>query len=147
VHVQNEREGALRDFRQGRINVLVATDVASRGLDVSGIAHVINLDLPRSFEDYVHRIGRTGRAGTTGRATSFYTDRDSFLVAQIKHALQELEKGNELAFATGKAARKKEREAAAVRGATVPTREVHHRIQLVKHDGPTYNIIFFIWWS
>jgi len=110
---QNEREGALRDFRQGRINVLVATDVASRGLDVSGIAHVINLDLPRSFEDYVHRIGRTGRAGTTGRATSFYTDRDSFLVAQIKHALQELEKGNELAFATGKAARKKEREAAA----------------------------------
>lgn len=61
----------------------------------------------------MHRIGRTGRAGATGRATSFYTDRDSFLVAQIKHALAELEKGNDLAFATGKAARKKEREAAA----------------------------------
>jgi ATP-dependent RNA helicase DDX5/DBP2 len=58
-------------------------DVASRGLDVTGIAHVINLDLPRQFEDYVHRIGRTGRAGSTGRATSFYTDRDSFLVAQV----------------------------------------------------------------
>eukprot|EP00241_Pyramimonas_parkeae_P015264 CAMPEP_0114316298 /NCGR_PEP_ID=MMETSP0059-20121206/23111_1 /TAXON_ID=36894 /ORGANISM="Pyramimonas parkeae, Strain CCMP726" /LENGTH=561 /DNA_ID=CAMNT_0001442185 /DNA_START=97 /DNA_END=1782 /DNA_ORIENTATION=- len=110
---QHEREAALREFRQGKITVLVATDVASRGLDVTGIAHVINLDLPRSFEDYVHRIGRTGRAGATGRATSFYTDRDSFLVAQIKHALAELEKGNDLAFATGKAARKKEREAAA----------------------------------
>lgn len=109
---QSEREAALRDFRQGKIIVLVATDVASRGLDVQGIGHVINLDLPRSFEDYVHRIGRTGRAGTTGRATSFFTDRDSFLVTQIKHALQELEKGNTLAFATGKAARKKEREAA-----------------------------------
>lgn len=89
-------------------------DVASRGLDVTGIAHVINLDLPRQFEDYVHRIGRTGRAGTTGRATSFYTDRDSFLVAQIKHALAELEKGNDLAFATGKAARRKEREEVSV---------------------------------
>mmetsp|Transcript_13117 Transcript_13117/g.15863 ORF Transcript_13117/g.15863 Transcript_13117/m.15863 type:complete len:600 (-) Transcript_13117:184-1983(-) len=109
---QGEREAALSDFRQGKTSVLVATDVASRGLDVTGIAHVINLDLPRSFEDYVHRIGRTGRAGTTGRATSLFTDRDSFLVAQIKHALAELEKGNTLAFATGKAARKKEREAA-----------------------------------
>ena len=92
----------------------VLQDVASRGLDVTGIAHVINLDLPRQFEDYVHRIGRTGRAGTTGRATSFYTDRDSFLVAQIKHALAELEKGNDLAFATGKAARRKEREEVSV---------------------------------
>jgi len=109
---QGEREAALSDFRKAITTVLVATDVASRGLDVTGIAHVINLDLPRSFEDYVHRIGRTGRAGTTGRATSFFTDRDSFLVAQIKQALQELEKGNSLAFATGKAARKKEREAA-----------------------------------
>ncbi|MFS7987163.1 putative RNA helicase [Helianthus anomalus] len=78
---QNEREGALRDFRHGPTNILVATDVASRGLDVTGVAHVVNLDLPKTMEDYVHRIGRTGRAGSTGRATSFYTDRDmvSFL--------------------------------------------------------------------
>jgi len=110
---QHEREEALRNFRAGDVSVLVATDVASRGLDVSGIAHVINLDLPRSFEDYVHRIGRTGRAGSTGRATSFFTDRDSFLVSQIKFALAEMEKGNDLAFATGKAARKIEKEAAA----------------------------------
>lgn len=61
----------------------MATDVASRGLDVKGIALVVNMDLPRSFEDYVHRIGRTGRAGVQGRSTSFYTDRDSFIVAQV----------------------------------------------------------------
>ena len=109
---QGEREAALADYKTGRCSVLVATDVAARGLDVKGIAHVVNLDLPRLFEDYVHRVGRTGRAGMTGRATSFYTDRDSFLVAQIKRALQELENGNAFAFATGKEARAKEREAA-----------------------------------
>lgn len=110
---QWEREGALRDFTKGDVRILVATDVASRGLDVKGIAHVINLDLPRQFEDYVHRIGRTGRAGSTGRATSFWTDRDSFVVTQIKKALSELESGNTFAFATGKAARQKEKELAA----------------------------------
>jgi superfamily II DNA/RNA helicase len=88
---QGEREAALEDYKTGRCSVLVATDVAARGLDVKGIAHVVNLDLPRAFEDYVHRVGRTGRAGMTGRSTSFYTDRDSFIVAQIKRALQELE--------------------------------------------------------
>jgi ATP-dependent RNA helicase DDX5/DBP2 len=109
---QGEREAALEDYKTGRCSVLVATDVAARGLDVKGIAHVVNLDLPRAFEDYVHRVGRTGRAGMTGRSTSFYTDRDSFIVAQIKRALQELEAGNAFAFATGKEARAKEREAA-----------------------------------
>jgi ATP-dependent RNA helicase DDX5/DBP2 len=69
---------------------LVATDVASRGLDVKGISLVVNMDLPRSFEDYVHRIGRTGRAGVQGRSTSFYTDRDSFIVAQVCHSAQSL---------------------------------------------------------
>ncbi|KAJ7547940.1 hypothetical protein O6H91_08G110700 [Diphasiastrum complanatum] len=110
---QSEREAALRSFRTGEINTLVATDVASRGLDVTGVAHVINLDLPKMMEDYVHRIGRTGRAGATGRATSFYTDRDAFLVAQIRKAITDAESGNTMAFATGKAARKKEREQAA----------------------------------
>jgi|TARA_B110000305_G_scaffold239288_1_gene306679 ATP-dependent RNA helicase DDX5/DBP2 len=108
---QQEREAALSDFTTGKCAVLVATDVAARGLDVKGVMHVVNLDLPRMFEDYVHRVGRTGRAGMTGRATSFYTDRDSFLVAQIKRALQDLENGNAFAFATGKEARAKEREA------------------------------------
>ncbi|XP_048324802.2 DEAD-box ATP-dependent RNA helicase 20 [Ziziphus jujuba] len=110
---QSEREAALRDFRNGYTNILVATDVASRGLDVTGVAHVINLDLPKSMEDYVHRIGRTGRAGSMGLATSFYSDRDMFLVAHIKKAIADVESGNPVAFATGKVARRKEREAAA----------------------------------
>jgi len=110
---QRMREAALIQFRKGHAQILVATDIASRGLDVSGIAHVINMDLPRQFEDYVHRIGRTGRAGMSGRATSFYTDRDSYVVAQIKYAIAQLEKGNDLVFATGKAARAREREKAA----------------------------------
>jgi len=110
---QSEREAALRDFRKGSTNILVATDVASRGLDVTGVAHVVNLDLPKAMEDYVHRIGRTGRAGATGRATSFCTDRDTFLVAQIKKAIADVESGNTVAFATGKVARRKEREEAA----------------------------------
>lgn len=109
---QNEREGSLRDFSAGHIRILVATDVASRGLDVKGISLVVNMDLPRSFEDYVHRIGRTGRAGVQGRSTSFYTDRDSFIVAQIRTALAAQEAGNTFAFATGKAARQKEKELA-----------------------------------
>lgn len=95
---QQEREAALEDFRRGTCHILVATDVAARGLDITGIAHVINLDLPRNFEDYVHRIGRTGRGGATGRATSFYTERDQLIVAQIRKALSDLEAGNTAAF-------------------------------------------------
>jgi hypothetical protein len=206
LHLQYEREAALKDFSAGTVRVLIATDVASRGLDVKDVGHVINMDLPRAFEDYVHRIGecvrlllwdcvsgrasssllvlqrtwcncsqqeellslashvtvdpaqlctmispdshrhascwslrcpciasnvclfavlhlpdqlhnvvtagRTGRAGTRGRATSFFTDRDAFLVSQIKTALAELEKGNVAAFAMGKEARKAEKELA-----------------------------------
>ncbi|KAJ6433280.1 hypothetical protein OIU84_017053 [Salix udensis] len=99
---QSEREAALRNFRSSSTSILVATDVASRGLDVTGVAHVINLDLPKTMEDYVHRIGRTGRAGLTGQATSFYTDQDLFLVAKIKKAIADVESGNTVAFATGK---------------------------------------------
>jgi len=75
------------------------------------------------MEDYVHRIGRTGRAGTSGRATSFYTDRDMFLVAHIRKAIADAEAGNTMAFATGKAARRKEREQAAAfrEGRLAPT--------------------------
>ena len=69
---QREREEALRDFKTGRARVLVATSVAARGLDISGVEHVINYDMPSSIEDYVHRIGRTGRCGNIGRATSFF---------------------------------------------------------------------------
>lgn len=68
---QGARNRTISDLRRGRVKLLVATDVAARGLDVNGISHVINFDLPRFAEDYVHRIGRTGRAGASGTAISF----------------------------------------------------------------------------
>lgn len=70
---QGQRNTALQAFRTGKVRVLVATDIAARGIDVSSISHVINYDLPQSPEDYIHRIGRTGRAGATGDAVSFVT--------------------------------------------------------------------------
>lgn len=73
---QNQRDNVMRKFRDGSIDVLVATDVAARGLDVSGVTHVINFDLPQDPESYVHRIGRTGRAGKEGAAYSFVTPRE-----------------------------------------------------------------------
>ncbi|MFD1953426.1 DEAD/DEAH box helicase [Paenibacillus thailandensis] len=73
---QNQRDNVMRKFRDGSIDVLVATDVAARGLDVSGVSHVINFDLPQDPESYVHRIGRTGRAGKEGTAWSFVTPRE-----------------------------------------------------------------------
>ena len=73
---QNQRDTVMRKFRDGSIDVLVATDVAARGLDVSGVTHVVNFDLPQDPESYVHRIGRTGRAGKEGAAWSFVTPRD-----------------------------------------------------------------------
>jgi len=68
---QRERNRTLSDLRRGGVRTLVATDVAARGIDVPGLTHVINFDLPRQAEDYVHRIGRTGRAGASGIAVSF----------------------------------------------------------------------------
>lgn len=67
---------ALRAFRSGKCRILVATDVAARGLDIPHVTHVINYDLPKDIDDYVHRIGRTGRAGKKGLATAFFTDDD-----------------------------------------------------------------------
>ncbi|CAD2216410.1 ATP-dependent RNA helicase [Angomonas deanei] len=73
--VQRERESALNGFKSGMFNVLVATDVASRGLDIPDVAMVVQYDLPSNIDDYVHRIGRTGRAGKQGVAVSFLTKR------------------------------------------------------------------------
>ena len=67
---QAARTRALSDFKQGRVRILVATDIAARGLDISELPHVVNFELPHVPEDYVHRIGRTGRAGSRGRAVS-----------------------------------------------------------------------------
>jgi ATP-dependent RNA helicase RhlE len=68
---QNQRLRALKEFKEGKVRVLVATDIAARGIDVDGISHVINYDFPMTNEDYVHRIGRTGRANAVGDALSF----------------------------------------------------------------------------
>jgi ATP-dependent RNA helicase RhlE len=73
---QNQRLKALKDFKSGAVRVLVATDIAARGIDVDGISHVVNYDFPMHAEDYVHRIGRTGRANAIGDAISFVTPED-----------------------------------------------------------------------
>ena len=73
---QNQRLRALKDFKSGAVRVLVATDIAARGIDVDGISHVVNYDFPMHSEDYVHRIGRTGRANAVGDAISFVTPED-----------------------------------------------------------------------
>jgi ATP-dependent RNA helicase RhlE len=81
---QPQREEALRGFREGRINVLVATDIAARGIDVDSVSHVINYDVPIAPEDYVHRIGRTGRAGNTGRAITLVAPVDELSMRAIE---------------------------------------------------------------
>ncbi len=86
---QNERMAALEAFKNGSIDVLVATDVAARGLDIAELPCVINYDLPYNAEDYVHRIGRTGRAGASGDALSLYSDKDARLLADIEKLIKQ----------------------------------------------------------
>jgi len=81
---QPQREAALRGFREGAISVLVATDIAARGIDVDAVSHVINYDVPAAPEDYVHRIGRTGRAGNVGRAITLVAPTDEFSMRAIE---------------------------------------------------------------
>ena len=82
---QNKRERVLENFRKKKYRVLIATDVAARGLDVPHIEHVINYDLPQSPEDYIHRIGRTARAGATGAALNLISPEDAFKWRAIEH--------------------------------------------------------------
>ena len=86
---QGERTRALEDFKRGKVRVLVATDIAQRGLDVSGISHVINYDVPQQAEDYVHRIGRTGRAASTGDAFTFMAPDEIAMVRAIERVIGE----------------------------------------------------------
>jgi ATP-dependent RNA helicase RhlE len=92
---QGARTRALDEFRRGDVRVLVATDVAARGIDVDGITHVVNFDLPQCPEDYVHRIGRTGRAGASGQAVSLVSGEERPLLRDIERLL-----GRTLAKAT-----------------------------------------------
>jgi ATP-dependent RNA helicase RhlB len=77
----------LEDFKSGKLNVLVATDVAGRGIHINGISHVVNYTLPEDPEDYVHRIGRTGRAGAQGVSISFACEDDAFMLPDIEQLL------------------------------------------------------------
>ncbi|KAJ3591904.1 hypothetical protein NHX12_007034 [Muraenolepis orangiensis] len=86
---QRDREEALQQFRSGRCPILVATAVAARGLDISNVKHVINFDLPSDIEEYVHRIGRTGRVGNLGLATSFFNDKNSNITKDLLDILVE----------------------------------------------------------
>ncbi len=81
---QNTRINAMEAFREGNVRVLVATDVAARGIDIQEVSHVINFDVPLIYEDYVHRIGRTGRANHTGEAITFMTMDEAYHVAKIE---------------------------------------------------------------
>jgi len=84
---QGQRTKALDDFKKGKLRVLVATDIAQRGLDISGISHVINFDVPQQAEDYVHRIGRTGRAASTGDAYTFMCADEIAMVRSIERVI------------------------------------------------------------
>lgn len=86
---QMDRDNVLNDFRSGRANILVATDVAARGLDVDGIKYVINFDFPQSSEDYIHRIGRTGRKHSTGTSYAFFTRKNAKCARALIEILRE----------------------------------------------------------
>jgi len=85
---QAQRTAALNGFQEGRFQVLVATDIASRGLHVDEVAHVINYDLPKMAEDFIHRVGRTGRAGLQGRASTLVAGAEVLELRHIERTLQ-----------------------------------------------------------
>merc|ERR1711933_4610 len=92
---QNQRDRALGDFKSGKMKIMLATDVASRGIHVDDIKLVVNFDFPMNIEDYVHRIGRTGRAGNKGKAISFFVEdvdghRAKDLIKVLKDAKQDV---------------------------------------------------------
>lgn len=86
---QNSRINAMSEFKEGKLRVLVSTDVAARGIDVTGVSHVINFDVPILYEDYVHRIGRTGRASAEGKAITFVTPAEEYHIKKIEKLIRE----------------------------------------------------------
>jgi len=84
---QSQRSSALRGFAEGRHRVLVATDVVARGIDVADVAHVVNFDMPREAEDFVHRVGRTGRAASYGVASTFAAPDEAHTLKKIERTL------------------------------------------------------------
>jgi len=127
---QKKRIQTLDNFRNGKIRVLVATDVAARGLHIEGISHVVNFTLPPSPEDYVHRIGRTGRAGATGISVSFACEDDSFYIPALEeylgHPVRCVHPDPELLKALPKAKPSSERQPAAIRSKGRPAKRRSH---------------------
>ena len=119
---QNQRERALAAFESGRVNTLVATDVAARGIDVDGVSHVINFDAPDDRESYVHRIGRTGRAGRTGIGITFVEAEQARDVGRIAAALRLHGEFESAGFATATAPARHGRPAAAATAAVARSR-------------------------
>ena len=108
---QGQRDGVMLAFKGGRERLLVATDVAARGLDITGVSHVVNYDIPNSPDVYVHRIGRTGRAGESGRAITLITPKQRRdLEAIERHAKTEIEEWSGRRRASGQAAARAPRE-------------------------------------
>ena len=93
---QRVRDRVMRSFREGKVRILVATDVVGRGIDVSNISHIINYDLPQSSDDYVHRVGRTGRMGREGVAYSFVTPEQGNELTRIEMLINSLLKRDEI---------------------------------------------------
>ena len=87
---QNARLSAMDDFKAGHVRVLVATDVAARGIDVTGVSHVVNFDVPAAYDDYVHRIGRTGRAGLEGASITFATPAETWHIRNIETIIRQM---------------------------------------------------------
>ncbi|MBX2895148.1 MAG: DEAD/DEAH box helicase [Cyclobacteriaceae bacterium] len=86
---QNSRINAMNEFKEGKLRILVSTDVASRGIDVTNVSHVINFDVPIMYEDYVHRTGRTGRAFQEGKAITLVTDAETYHIDKIEKIIRE----------------------------------------------------------
>jgi ATP-dependent RNA helicase DDX23/PRP28 len=86
---QEKREEALNSLRDGKVDIIVCTNVAARGIDIESVAHVINFDAPNTLVDYVHRIGRTGRAGKKGMATTLLQESDSHIFYDLRKYMEE----------------------------------------------------------
>ena len=136
---QSERMAALEAFKSGEIDVLVATDVAARGLDISDLPCVINYDLPYNAEDYVHRIGRTGRAGASGDAISLYSDKDERLLLDIEKMIKHKFVPSELVGYVAPSERgerrpRRDAEDASSRGATNRSQQAERPVQPRRED-------------
>jgi ATP-dependent RNA helicase RhlE len=108
---QQQRTEALEGFKSGKIRVLVATDVAARGLDIDDLPHVINYELPHTAEDYIHRIGRTGRAGKLGNATSLFAPEETQRLTDIEKLIKrKIERVEITGFNLGTATPERDRE-------------------------------------